>query len=127
MQTTDEETNMLELFGDEAPAEEGAQASAATPQSSPAANQAEPGGTTAAGQAASARRDPPILTEADALRELPAIPIHFASSYALVKPYVSGFETNLLDAPSLKGVSINTDWRPPSESETERVALGGRH
>jgi oligopeptide transport system substrate-binding protein len=126
MQTTDEETNMLELFGDEVPAEEAAQTVSASPQSSPAAAAADAGGGPAAGQAASARRDAPILTEADALRELPAIPIHFSSSYALVKPYVSGFETNLLDAPSLKGVSINTDWRPPTESETERVALGGR-
>jgi oligopeptide transport system substrate-binding protein len=125
MQTTDEETNMLELFGDEAPAEESAQASAPAPQSAPAAGVAGSGGA-AAEQTASARREPPILTEADALRELPAIPIHFASSYALVKPYVDGFETNLLDAPSLKGVSINTGWRPPSEAGPERFALRSR-
>lgn len=116
---------MLELFGDEAPAEETAQAAGAAPQSSPAASPTEGGGAVAAAQPA--RRDPPILTEADALRELPAIPIHFASSYALVKPYVGGFETNLLDAPSLKGVSINTDWRPPTEAEAERFALRGQH
>jgi hypothetical protein len=124
MQTTDEETNMLELFGDEAPAEETAQAATAAPQSSPAASPNESGNASAAAQPA--RRDPPILTEADALRELPAIPIHFASSYALVKPYVGGFETNLLDAPSLKGVSINTGWHPPTEAEAERLALRGQ-
>ena len=124
MQTTDEETNMLQLFGDEAPAEETTQAANAAPQSSPAASPTEGGNASAAAQPA--RRDPPILTEADALRELPAIPIHFASSYALVKPYVGGFETNLLDAPSLKGVSINTDWRPPTEAEAERLALRGQ-
>ena len=124
MQTTDEETNMLELFGDEAPSEEAAQAANAAPQSSPATSPNESGNAVAAAQPA--RRDPPILTEADALRELPAIPIHFASSYALVKPYVGGFETNLLDAPSLKGVSINTDWRPPTEAEAERFALRGQ-
>jgi oligopeptide transport system substrate-binding protein len=126
MQTTDEETNMLELFGDETPAEESAQ-SAAAPQSSPAASPAESVGASAANTTpTSARRDQPILTEAEALRELPAIPIHFASSYALVKPYVSGFESNLLDAPSLKGVSINTGWRPPSEAGPARLALGVR-
>src|SRR5437764_6805896 len=35
MQTTDEESNMIELFGDEQPAEEGATAATATPQQSP--------------------------------------------------------------------------------------------
>ncbi len=55
----------------------------------------------------------PILSEAQALRELPAMPIYFASSYALVKPYVVGFEANLLDAPSLKHVRIDTSWQPP--------------
>jgi oligopeptide transport system substrate-binding protein len=53
----------------------------------------------------------PILSEAQALRELPAMPIYFASSYALVKPYVVGFDSNLLDAPSLKSVRIDTTWK----------------
>ncbi|HEX3558599.1 MAG TPA: peptide ABC transporter substrate-binding protein [Pyrinomonadaceae bacterium] len=126
MQTTDEETNMLELFGDEAPVEESVQ-TALPPQSSPAASSVGSGAVSAApATPSSARRDPPILTEAEALRELPAIPIHFASSYALVKPYVNGFASNLLDAPSLKGVSINTDWRPSPETKSARLALGGR-
>lgn len=55
----------------------------------------------------------PILSEAQALRELPAMPIYFASSYALVKPYVVGFDSNLLDAPSLKHVRIDTSWQQP--------------
>jgi oligopeptide transport system substrate-binding protein len=55
----------------------------------------------------------PILSEAQALRELPAMPIYFAASYALVKPYVVGFDANLLDAPSLKHVRIDTSWQPP--------------
>jgi oligopeptide transport system substrate-binding protein len=59
---------------------------------------------------------PPILSEAEALRELPAMPIYFASSYALVKPYVLGFETNLLDAPSLKRVRIDTSWQQPKQA-----------
>ena len=67
-----------------------------------------------------------ILTEAQALEELPAVPLHFASSYALVKPYVDGFESNLLDAPSLKHVRINTAWRPPAPEQSARLARGTR-
>src|SRR5262249_51967268 len=43
-----------------------------------------------------------IETEAQALKEMKAMPIYFATSYSLVKPYVSGFDLNVLDAPSLK-------------------------
>ncbi|HYY42670.1 MAG TPA: hypothetical protein VE775_08075, partial [Pyrinomonadaceae bacterium] len=57
--------------------------------------------------------------ERDALRELPAMPVYFASSYALVKPYVSGFDANLLDAPALQRVRIDTGWQsPPGVSAT---------
>ena len=49
-------------------------------------------------------------SESQALKELKAVPIYFASSYALVKPYVSGFDANVLDAPSLKKTRISTDW-----------------
>ncbi len=52
-----------------------------------------------------------ILTEKRAMDELPAIPLYFPISNSLVKPYVSGFETNLLDAPSLKTVRINDGWK----------------
>ena len=52
----------------------------------------------------------PIETEAQALKDLSAMPIYFASSYSLVKPYVSGFDANVLDSPSLKTVRINTGW-----------------
>jgi hypothetical protein len=58
----------------------------------------------------------PVLSEAQALKELPAMPIYFASSYALVKPYVTGFEANLLDAPSLKHVRIDTSWQQPKQA-----------
>ena len=61
------------------------------------------------------------------MRELPAIPVYFASSYALVKPYVSGFDANLLDAPSLKHVQIDTAWRPPQKKDVVDVrGVGGR-
>ncbi|MDT5123352.1 MAG: oligopeptide transport system substrate-binding protein [Acidobacteriota bacterium] len=57
----------------------------------------------------------PVISEAQAIKDLPAMPIYFASSYALVKPYVTGFETNLLDAPSLKHVRLDTSWQPPKQ------------
>jgi oligopeptide transport system substrate-binding protein len=113
MQTTDEESNMIELFGDEPRAAEVAAAGAKeqqTPSSTPSNNSSN------AAHASEFGREKPVLTEAQALRELPAIPLHFASSYALVKPYVEGFESNLLDAPSLKSVRINTGWRPPTQT-----------
>jgi oligopeptide transport system substrate-binding protein len=53
-----------------------------------------------------------ILTEDEALAELPAIPLYFPTSYSLVKPYILGFEINTLDAPSLKNVRINYNWQP---------------
>lgn len=39
------------------------------------------------------------------------VPLYFPVSYALVKPYVRGFELNGLDAPSLRSVSIDLGWR----------------
>ncbi|MBV9926913.1 MAG: peptide ABC transporter substrate-binding protein [Acidobacteria bacterium] len=126
MQTTDEETNMRQLFGEAADVEppapaEAAPTNGATAPATPAA--------AAAGQGeaarAQARPTPAALTEAQALRELPAVPLHFASSYALVKPYVDGFESNLLDAPSLKHVRINRDWQPPAAEQSARYALKG--
>jgi oligopeptide transport system substrate-binding protein len=53
---------------------------------------------------------PLVTTENEALKELRAVPIYFASSFALVKPYVNGFGGNVLDAPSLKRTRINTGW-----------------
>jgi oligopeptide transport system substrate-binding protein len=120
MQTTDEETNMIELFGEDLPADEVARA-AASPQPSPAPQTQEANGA-AAVSTSLARREPSILTEAQALRDVPAIPLHFASSYALVKPYVNGFESNLLDAPSLKSVQIDTQWRSPAEAQATVVS-----
>jgi oligopeptide transport system substrate-binding protein len=117
MQTTDEETNMLQLFGDPSADAGAAAATEAAPQESPAAP-AAPKGTEAAGARTDADASAFILSEAQALEELPAVPLHFASSYALVKPYVEGFESNLLDAPSLKHVRINTAWRPPAPEQS---------
>ena len=54
-----------------------------------------------------------VETEAQALKDLHAVPIYFASSYSLVKPYVTGFDTNVLDAPSLKKTRLDTNWKQP--------------
>ena len=53
-----------------------------------------------------------ILTEEQAMTELPAIPLYFPTSYSLVKPYIQGFDINVLDAPSLKDVKIDNNWQP---------------
>ncbi|HUR96859.1 MAG TPA: peptide ABC transporter substrate-binding protein [Pyrinomonadaceae bacterium] len=52
------------------------------------------------------------MSEANAVYELWAVPLYFPTSYSLVKPYVSGFEMNSLDAPALNDVSIDADWQP---------------
>lgn len=57
-----------------------------------------------------------ILSEDQAISELPAIPLYFPTSYSLVKPYILGFEINSLDAPSLKSVRINVNWQPKKAS-----------
>ncbi|HEX5884669.1 MAG TPA: peptide ABC transporter substrate-binding protein [Pyrinomonadaceae bacterium] len=54
-----------------------------------------------------------LETESQALKDLKAVPIYFASSYSLVKPYVSGFDSNVLDAPSLKQTRLDTNWKHP--------------
>jgi oligopeptide transport system substrate-binding protein len=126
MQTTDEETNMRQLFGEvgetEVPAPESEEAPATTPANTRAGVESH-----AEAERAQARPTPTALSESQALRELPAIPLHFASSYALVKPYVDGFESNLLDAPSLKHVRINRDWRPPAVEQSARLARAAQH
>jgi oligopeptide transport system substrate-binding protein len=123
MQTTDEETNMRQLFGGVGEAEAVAPEAETTPTATPEGTLAVTEGSADVVRAQARPTTPAALTEAQALRELPAIPLHFASSYALVKPYVDGFESNLLDAPSLKHVRINRDWRPPAAEQAARFAL----
>jgi oligopeptide transport system substrate-binding protein len=102
MQTTDELTNMRLLF------EEGATATSG-PESAASAEALK--GKAATEREKSLQAAEPIETEAQALKSLSAMPIYFASSYSLVKPYVAGFDSNVLDAPSLKSVHINTAWK----------------
>ena len=107
MQSADETTSIRILFGFEQRA-----AAVAAGETAQAMEKDGVGN----GQPASRNRAPVIESEADALRQVAAIPIYFASSYALVKPYVKGFASNMLDAPSLKHVSIDTAWQPPKAS-----------
>jgi len=121
MQTPDEERNLLAMFGAArpsqlAPAEAGATTEAQTSPAAPDGSGVPPSGDAARASAAE------IATEAEALRALPAIPVYFATSFALVKPYVAGFDTNLLDAPSLKHVRIETGWKPAAAPRSSRSA-----
>jgi len=104
MQTTDELTNIRMLFPDGPSLSEQLHA-----QSSPANPTATPGRSNS--RPATLGAPPPIETESQALNDLSVMPVYFASSYALVKPYVTGFDSNVLDAPSLKTVRINTEWK----------------
>ncbi len=103
MQTTDELTNMRTLFEEDL-----------APVPSAAERDATNGVAAARGKSITTEKDlsarQPIETEAQALKTLNAMPVYFASSYSLVKPYVSGFDSNVLDAPSLKSVRINIGW-----------------
>lgn len=104
MQTTDELTNIRALFQDSLSGDSGPAGETAGPASSAGA----------AGERLPDKTRPTqhlIQSETEALNELRAIPLYFASSYALVKPYVSGFDSNVLDMPSLKHVRIDTNWR----------------
>jgi oligopeptide transport system substrate-binding protein len=63
----------------------------------------------------------PITDEAIAISEIPAIPLYFPKSYSLVKPYIQGFETNILDSPNLKTVKINENWQPEKPKDATKI------
>jgi oligopeptide transport system substrate-binding protein len=94
MQTADETTNIRMLFS-----MEGKPLPVTTAPGPPTPN------------SGAELRSVPIENETEALRQLTAIPIYFASSYSLVKPYVKGFDSNILDAPSLRTVKIDTSFQ----------------
>jgi oligopeptide transport system substrate-binding protein len=56
-----------------------------------------------------------ILTQDQALEQIPAIPLYFPTSHSLVKPYIQGFDLNPFDATSLKNVQIDSNWQPTNE------------
>jgi len=120
MQSADESSSLREMLE---PAPQ--QTIEATQQGDPFASETDKGGEASAEEVRRMNETPPPApavplpsnySEAQAVRELPAMPIYFASSYALVKPYVVGFDTNLLDAPSLKHVRIDTAWQQPKQA-----------
>jgi ABC-type oligopeptide transport system substrate-binding subunit len=113
MQTTDELTNIRMLFQDGSQPND-ASAVAAASASSPTVTNSKPGPT----KENDLSTLPPVETEAQALKDLSAMPIYFASSYSLVKPYVTGFDSNVLDAPSLKTVRINTNWKQAASGDS---------
>lgn len=55
-----------------------------------------------------------VLTQAEALHQVYAIPLYFPISFSLVKPYVDGFEANNIDAQFLQDVSIDETWNQGS-------------
>jgi oligopeptide transport system substrate-binding protein len=95
MQTTSELVNIRMMFGRDV---------IVLPVESPSPESSPP---------VTPEKESTIETEAQALKDLTAVPIYFASSYSLVKPYVSGFDTNVLDAPALKKTRLNTNWTQP--------------
>ncbi|MDQ5846965.1 MAG: peptide ABC transporter substrate-binding protein [Acidobacteriota bacterium] len=104
MQTPDELTNIRALFQENLPPVQ------ATPETlTPEAGNGKAANT----KTTPLGNRPAIETESEALNDLSSMPIYFASSYALVKPYVNGFDSNVLDAPSLKTVRIDTSWKKP--------------
>jgi len=114
--TTDEVVGMETIFGAEKkPAEKaepqanGPLAKQQTPTPTPLQHLlAEPMPSQPLTQAGS----PPAYSQEAALYDLSAIPIYFPRSFALIKPYVTGFELNSLDAVLLTDVRIDPNWQP---------------
>ncbi len=126
MQTMDEAANMRAMFEPETAIEESVSAGLALEDSTQkdidASKTGQKNGN--GNSLAETQSREPVLSERDALKELPAIPIYFASSYALVKPFVTGFDANLLDAPSLKRVKIDTGWQAPKKNNAVWFKVG---
>ena len=118
MQTTDEATNIRLLFATDQKPLVSASAGANASPAAEAGKELPPG--TPANRELSPERNPPVDSEAEALRQVSAIPVYFACSSTLLKPYVSGFDNNVLDAPSLKKVRSEAGWRAPTPSSGGR-------
>ena len=111
MPTPSETANFLAMFHED-PAKNGntetpagfGRSEAPAPNPTQARNHADPANAADTDQGI-------FFTEESALFELPGIPLYFPTSYSLVKPYVRGFDSNSLDAPLLKRVEIDTNWK----------------
>lgn len=89
----------------------------------PADEKAENSAKEASAAANKSAKKEPILTEQQAVEQLPAIPLYFPTTYSLVKPYVRGFDINALDTPSLKNVTIDNNWQPTNQ----KILSGGKN
>lgn len=116
MQTTDELTNIRMLFQEGFHSTAQVTTAGQEPTSKPTPEASSNKLSTVKAKSLSVL--PSIETESQALKDLSAMPIYFASSYALVKPYVEGFDSNVLDAPSLKTVRINPAWKQPETTNS---------
>jgi oligopeptide transport system substrate-binding protein len=120
MQTPDEEQSIAAMFPPDRFTFGVAEATAPTATTTPTPQTvvALPRGRTSHALASE------LLSESDALREVPAIPIYFASAFALVKPYVRNFDNNLLGVYSLKRVRLDTEWQTPAGEAGKVVPRG---
>ncbi len=84
----------------------------ASPSPVPSASPTVPAASPEAVENAEGEESELVLRHLDAIENIPAIPLYFPTSYSLIKPYVLGFELNVLDAPSLRDVRIDTGWQP---------------
>lgn len=113
--TMDEVVGMETIFGPEKKASRRAE-----PPTGPVALQATPTPTPAQHLLTDSMPSRPLTpldskpeySQEAALYDLSAIPIYFPRSFALVKPYVTGFELNSLDAVLLTDVKIDPNWQP---------------
>lgn len=116
--TSDSTANFASIFDQAAkdrttPAEPQAKKdpAAASSAESSSSRSADPAKQAQADKQATGPAESAILTEDEVLYELRVIPLYFPTSYSLVKPYVSGFDTNSLDVPCLSRVVIDSDWQ----------------
>lgn len=110
--TADETVSMLSIFGSNT-AQTGTEPVGTPEPTSPFRRDNNNSGPSAPTDPAAPTVPAPaaILTEEEAIYQLRSIPLYFPTSYSLVKPYVKGFDLNALDAPSLKAVEIDPNWR----------------
>ncbi|MCP9493586.1 MAG: peptide ABC transporter substrate-binding protein [Pyrinomonadaceae bacterium MAG19_C2-C3] len=125
MQTPDESNNMRLMFEMETVNDPSADASRnnVSPDTQSSVNQAL-SLNGAMPSPPEANSSPDIATDRKALELLPAVPLYFAASFSLAKPYVTNFNRNMLDATSLKHIEIDTAWRPPDEASKIIIKYG---
>jgi len=124
MQTPDESNNMRLMFETESLNDSSAAASQnLSPGTQASANQTSSPNDSAA-STLEADFFSGIATGREALEIMPAVPLYFAASFSLTKPYVSNFSRNMLDATSLKHIEIDTVWQPPDEAAKITIKYG---